>query len=105
MRNAIRVAVFAALVAPVASQAIEHAISGHVNRLVRFADDGKASEVQHLDNSSSQTRIRWRGTGDIGRGMRAGIYVETAVASSQSSRAPIKLAKDVISLGSQELRK
>lgn len=94
MRHAIRAVAIAVLLSPVASQALEHAISGHVNRLVRFADDGKASDVQHLDNASSRTRIRWRGRGDIGRGMRASIYIETAVASGQSSRAPIKLDDD-----------
>ncbi len=87
-------AVASAVVAPMGANAIEHSISGHVNRMIRFADDGKASEIQHLDNSASQTRIRWRGTGDIGRGMKAGIYIETGVSSSNSSSAEIKLDGD-----------
>ncbi len=87
-------AIASAVVAPMGANAIEHSISGHVNRMIRFADDGKASEIQQLDNSASQTRIRWRGTGDIGRGMKAGIYIETGVSSSNSSSAPIKLDGD-----------
>jgi predicted porin len=87
-------AIASALVAPMAANAIEYSISGHVNRMIRFADDGKASEIQQLDNAASQTRIRWRGTGDIGRGMKAGILIETGVSSSNSSNAPIKANND-----------
>ncbi len=94
MKRKLCLAVLAALAAPASAPAIEHAISGHVNRMIRFADDGKASEIQQLDSDHSRTRIRWRGNGDIGRGMRAGIYIETAVASSRSSVAPIKLDGD-----------
>ena len=74
--------------------AIEHSVSGHVNRLIRFGDDGKASDIQHLDNASSQSRIRWRGTGDIGRGMKAGIYVESGISSSRSSVVGLKASQD-----------
>ena len=94
MKRKLTLAILAALAAPASAPAIEHAISGHVNRLIRFADDGKASEIQHLDNESSRSRIRWRANGDLGRGMRAGIYIETSVASSRSNKAPIKLDGD-----------
>ncbi len=93
-RKLLTAAIASAVAAPMAANAIEHSVSGHVNRMIRFADDGKASEIQQLDNAASQTRIRWRGTGDIGRGMKAGIYIETGVSSSPSGDAPIKLNGD-----------
>lgn len=83
-------AISGALVAPIAAQAVEYKISGHVNRMIRFADNGKASDIQFTDNSASRTRFRFRGSGDIGRGMKAGIYIETSVASNISSKADLK---------------
>ena len=70
--------------------AVELAISGHVNRLVRFADDGKGSDVQFLDSDASNSRIRFEGDGDIGRGLRAGTLVEAGLLANTSSTVGLK---------------
>lgn len=83
-------AVAAALMAPSVASAIDFKISGHVNRMIRFADDGKGSDIQNLDNEASRTRFRFRGSQDIGNGTTAGIYIETSVSSANSSETPLK---------------
>ena len=67
-KKLLAVAISGALTIPMAAQAIEFSTSGHVNRMVRFADDGIASDVQHVDSDSSRSRIRWKGSQDIGGG-------------------------------------
>jgi len=57
---------------------------------VRWVDDGVASDVQHVDPSTSRSRFRFRGSEDIGNGMTAGIYVESGLASNVSSKVPLK---------------
>ena len=52
MKSNLRMAILAALAFPLGAHGIEHAVSGHVNRLVRFADDGKASEFQQLEQAA-----------------------------------------------------
>lgn len=77
--------------APMAAQAIEFKTSGHVNRMVRWADDGIGSDVQHVDNSASRTRFRMKGAQDIGNGMKAGIYIESSIVSNLGSAVPLKV--------------
>ncbi len=89
-KKLLAVAVSGALTVPVVAQAIDFKISGHVNRMIRFADDGKGSDIQFLDNSASRTRFRFLGAQDIGNGMQAGIRIETSVASNVSGKTPLK---------------
>jgi hypothetical protein len=72
-----------------AAQAVDWKISGHINRMVRFADDGDKSDIQHLDNSNSQTRIRIKGLegyGDTGWGFKW----ETGITSNLSEFASLE---------------
>lgn len=85
-------AISSALVIPMAAQAVEYKISGHVNRMIRFADNGAGSDVQHVDNSASRSRFRFVGSGDVGNGMKAGIYIETSVASEAANNQNIKVS-------------
>jgi predicted porin len=89
-KKALAVAIAGALVVPATASAIEYTISGQVNRAIRFADDGQGSAVQHIDNGASNTRFRFQGSEDIGNGMKAGIYIETAVASNFGSSHALK---------------
>jgi predicted porin len=91
-KKLLAVAVASAVTAPMAAQAIDFKISGHVNRLIRFADDGKGSDIQQLDNSASRSRFRFTGSGDVGNGMKAGINLETSWASNVSGATPLKVA-------------
>ncbi len=83
-------AIASALAAPMAAQAIEFSVSGHVNRMIRIADDGDGADIQHLDNGASMSRFRMKGSGDLGNGMKVGTYLETAVASSVASKTALK---------------
>ena len=89
-KKILAVAIASAVAVPMAAQAIEYKISGHVNRMIRFADDGAGSDVQHVDNEASRTRFRFTGSEDIGNGLKAGINIETSVASNDSTNLPLK---------------
>jgi predicted porin len=77
-------AISSALVAPMAAHAIDFKTSGHINRMIRFADDGAGSDVQFTDNTASRSRVRFVGSGDIGNGMKAGVNLEIGFASNRS---------------------
>jgi predicted porin len=83
-------AISGALVAPMAAQAIDFKVSGQVNRMIRFVDDGVASDIQQTDNTASRSRFRFVGSGDVGNGMKAGVNYEIGMASALSSASPIK---------------
>ena len=89
-QKAISIAITFALAAPVGVQAVEYAVSGQVNRMIRFADNGDGSDVQHVDNDESTTRFRIRGSEDLGGGLKAGVYIETSVASNDSANLALK---------------
>jgi len=63
--------------------AIDYKISGQVNRMIRFADDGDHSDIQHLDNAANQTRLRLKG-GEQLDGLKVGFKWETGLASNAS---------------------
>jgi predicted porin len=60
------------VLSPVAS-ALDVEVSGHVDRMIRAADNGgtqsgQGSDIQHLDNGSDQSRIRMTGRQDVDGG-------------------------------------
>ena len=89
-KKILAVAIASAVAVPMAAQAVEYKISGHVNRMIRYTDDGQGSDVQHVDNAASRTRFRFKANEDVGNGMKAGIYIETSVASNSSSASTAK---------------
>lgn len=90
-KKLLAVAISSALAAPMAAQAIDVKVSGHVNRAIMFADDGVASDVAHVDSATSQSRIRWTGSGDLGvGGMKVGARLEWGFSSNLSNRHTIK---------------
>ena len=81
-RKVIAAAVASALALPMGAQAVEFAVSGHVNRAVIVVDqDGYTEDadldgdLQHVDSNASETRFRFKGSEDIG-GMTAGVNLE-----------------------------
>ena len=48
----------AGVVAPMVTQALDVSVSGKVNRVIRFADNGVDSDVQYLDDSAFKSRFR-----------------------------------------------
>jgi len=83
-KKLLSLAVAGALTTPMAAQAVKYKLSGQVNRAIVFMDDGEQSGVRNVDNISSGTRFRLKGSEDIGSGMKAGFYYESQWSSSPS---------------------
>ena len=83
-RKLIAAAVSSALAVPMAAQAVEFAVSGHVNRAVVIVDqdgytkDGRDQDgkLQHVDANSSETRFRFTGSEELYSGRTAGVQLE-----------------------------
>ena len=77
-KKALTVAIAGALAAPMAAQAVDFTISGHVNRalVVVDSDDADSSKAEVVNNGSSSTRIRWTGSSEMMDGNSVGIQVE-----------------------------
>ena len=72
----------AATIAPMAAQALDVSVSGHVNRAIRFADNGVDSDVQHVDGSASKSRFRLTAEGEVMAGLTAGAHIEYGSANN-----------------------
>ena len=66
----------AGAIAPMAAQALDISVSGHVNRAIRFADNGVNSDVQNIDGSASKSRFRFTAEGEVMPGITAGAHIE-----------------------------
>ena len=78
-KNLIAVAVSSALALPMAAQAVEFSVSGHINRAIISVDGaGSANDgdLQHVDANSSETRFRFTGSEEVSGGMTAGVQLE-----------------------------
>ena len=75
--KALTVAIAGALAAPMAAQAVDFTISGHVNRALFVTDkDDGTNPAKVADNGSSGTRIRVMGTTDLENGNSVDIQFE-----------------------------
>ena len=83
-RKLIAAAVSSALALPIAAQAVEFSVSGHINRAIISVDGGGAEgkpdahdgDVQHVDSNASQTRFRLTGSEELESGVTAGVNLE-----------------------------
>ena len=66
------------------SQRMRVAISGQVDRLLNFADDGKSTKAYFVDNNVSVSRIRLAATGQISEDLSAGTNMELAISPNNS---------------------
>ena len=89
-KKALTVAIAGALAAPLAAQAVDFTISGHVNRALVVVDrdddrgtpmDEGSTKAEVKNNGSSGTRIRWTGSSEMMDGNSVGIQVEYGEAS------------------------
>ena len=64
-------------------------MSGQVNRGVLFADDGTDSEIFHVDNDNSSTRIRWVGKGKVTENFSMGMTIEVQLESNSTANVNI----------------
>jgi hypothetical protein len=91
-KKALTVAIAGALAAPMAAQAVDFTVSGHVNRAVVFTDmeDGSTSVVK--DNGSSGTRIRVTGSAETMTGVVAGINFEVGQDNAKLRKASVSFS-------------
>jgi predicted porin len=88
-KKLVAAAVGAALAAPTAVQAVKYKLSGQINRVIQWQDDGVSSDVQFYDNDASSSRWRMVGSEDIGNGVKVGFNWEWSAQSNKGS-APMK---------------
>ena len=85
-KNVLTVAIAAAMAAPMAAQAVDVTLSGHVNRALFINDSDSSTNSKVKDNASSGTRIRVKGTGEMMDGGSAGVLLEYSAGSSLGLR-------------------
>ena len=81
-RKLITVAVATAMGLPMAADAVEGSVYGHVNRAVVIVNqDGHEADgnAVHRGNDSSQTRFGFRGSGELDNGLTASVNLEYGV--------------------------
>ena len=79
-RKLVAAAVSSALALPMAAQAVEFAVSGHVNRAIISVDDSSdKDELRHVDSNASQSRVRFTGSDELDGGMSIGVNLELGI--------------------------
>ena len=61
-KKALTVAIAGALAAPMAAQAVDFTISGHINRALVVTDNDAGTNAEVANNGSSSTRVRATGS-------------------------------------------
>ena len=86
-RKLVAAAVSSALALPMTAQAVEFAVSGHVNRAILSVDNHPSGDddLRHVDSNASQSRFRLKGSEELENGMTAGVNLEMGVLSTGSS--------------------
>ena len=92
MNRKILATAVAGAIAPMAAQALDVSVSGHVNRAIRFADNGVNSDVQHIDGSASKSRFRLTAEGEVMPGITAGAHLEQGMAANSGGGLDIEQA-------------
>ncbi len=75
-KKALTVAIAGALAAPLAAQAVDFTISGHVNRALFVTDSDRGTEAAVANNGGSSTRVRANGSTELMDGNTVGIQLE-----------------------------
>ena len=85
-RKLIAAAVSSALALPMAAQAVEFSVSGHVNRAIISVDgNGNDGDLRHVDANASESRVRFVGSEALDSGMTVGVNLEVAFGSDVHS--------------------
>ena len=92
MNRKILATAVAGAIAPMAAQALDVSVSGHVNRTIHFTDNGVNSDVQHVDGSASKSRFRLTAEGEVMPGITAGAHLEQGMAANGGSGLDIEQA-------------
>lgn len=67
------------------NEKIKVTVGGHVNRMVTVSNDGQGTDVFHVDNDNSQTRLRVTGTGKVSDKMTIGTVLEAGLSANRSA--------------------
>lgn len=67
------------------TDSIRLTLSGQVNRGVLYGDNGTDSEVFHVDNDNSSTRVRFVGEGDVNSDITVGTQIEVQFESNSTA--------------------
>ncbi len=103
-KNLLVAAVTGALgLAAAPAQALDAEVSGFVNRAVMAADDGEDSRTTFVDNTTANSRFRFTGTQEITPDMRAGVFVEFAIPSNNSSAVSIQNPSTAFSVNERHI--
>jgi hypothetical protein len=71
---------------------IKLAISGQINRAINVANDGSSTQVYHVDNTASNSRVRFVGSARVNDDFSVGTRIEVAVSPDRSSEVSQKQA-------------
>ena len=91
-KKALTVAIAGALAAPMAAQAVEVSISGHVSRALYITDSDSGSKATVADDGNSGSRFRFTGTGEMMDGRSAGVKLEYAAGNDGGSTLSLRYA-------------
>ena len=86
------VAIAGVLAAPMAAQAVDFEISGHVNRALFITDTDSGTSGMEADNGSSGSRIRVVGSGEMMDGTTAGLNLEYGAGGDGGSSLSLRYA-------------
>lgn len=78
-RKLLAVVVSGALAVPMAAQAVDFSVSGHIARAIVVTNDDGDTEVSHEDAGASGSRFRMTGSSDLDAGITAGVQLEYGV--------------------------
>ena len=93
-KKALTVAIAGALAAPLAAQAVDFTISGHVNRALFVVDTDAGTQAKVQNNGGSSTRVRANGSTELMDGNTVGIQLEY-----EESGSSVKLRHANVQLG------
>ena len=77
-----------------AAQAVDFAISGHINRAVLWGDNGNDDDVKFVDNENSNSRFRFTGSNEFNENWKVGITWEVEMESNTSSSTDIDIGEN-----------
>ena len=105
-RKLIAAAVSSALALPMAAQAVEFSVSGHVNRAIVSVDGaGNDGNLQFKDANASESRVRFVGSEELENGITVGVNLEVGLGSDVSSYdGSVTLNDDLTATAKNDLR-
>lgn len=76
-----------ALALPMAAQAADVSVSGHINRALLFGDTFTGADIdeKHRDGGASPSRFRMTGSEELDGGMTAGVNLEYGVGTTKNN--------------------